>query len=166
MEGYDTALIGNFYGLKQFRKKFGDPTGDGDYQISSIWQSGLQNGAQVGQISGLMVAGWIADHVGYKKTILAAQFAMIGFIFLFFFAQNIGTCFSVGSLSFALTMCPGMLFAAGILSGIPWGAFQTLTTTYAADVCPIPLRPILTVSTSQNSCREIIPSHVMRLTSG
>lgn len=43
-----------------------------------------------------------------------------------------------------------MLFAAGILSGLPWGAFQTLTTTYAADVCPIPLRPILT--TFVNMC--------------
>ena len=51
----------------------------------------------------------------------------------------------------SLTLCPlGMLFAAGILSGIPWGAFQTLTTTYAADVCPIPLRPILT--TFVNMC--------------
>ena len=91
MEGYDTALIGNFYGLLQFRKKFGEPTGTGDYQISWKWQAGLQNGAQIGQISGLMLAGWLADHIGYKKTILAAQFLMIGFIFLFFFAQNIGT---------------------------------------------------------------------------
>ncbi len=91
MEGYDTALIGNFYGLKQFRKKFGVPSGDDDYQITAIWQAGLQNGAQIGQISGLVIAGWIADHIGYKKTLLAAQFLMIGFIFIFFFAQDIGT---------------------------------------------------------------------------
>lgn len=90
MEGYDTALIGNFYGLEQFRKKFGHPTGDGDYQISAIWQAGLQNGAQVGQILGLMAAGLLADHIGYRKTLLIGQFLMIGFIFLFFFAQNIG----------------------------------------------------------------------------
>ena len=84
------ALIGNFYGLKQFRKKFGHPIGNDDYQISSIWMSGLQIGAQIGQICGLMVAGWIADHIGYRKTLLAAQFLMIGFIFLFLIAQNIG----------------------------------------------------------------------------
>lgn len=52
---------------------------------------------------------------------------MIGVIFLFFFAQNIG-----------------MLLAAELLAGLPWGAFQTLTLTYAADVTPIQLRPILT----------------------
>ena len=31
-----------------------------------------------------------------------------------------------------------------ILCGLPWGTFQTLTTTYAAEVCPVALRPYLT----------------------
>ena len=74
-----------------------------------------------------MVAGIIADRYGYKKTMLGALTMVIGCIFLFFFAQNIG-----------------MLFAAEVLCGIPWGAFQTLTTTYAAEVTPTPLRPIVT----------------------
>ncbi|KIX06842.1 uncharacterized protein Z518_04818 [Rhinocladiella mackenziei CBS 650.93] len=134
MEGYDLALLQNFYGLPQFNRKFGVRVGDtDDYQLTSSWQSGLQNGAQVGQIAGLAIAGAIADHVGYKKTLLGAQFLMICFIFLFFFAQNVG-----------------MLFAAEFLCGLPWGAFQTLTTTYAADVTPIALRPILT--TFVNMC--------------
>jgi MFS transporter, SP family, general alpha glucoside:H+ symporter len=58
---------------------------------------------------------------------------MVGAIFLLFFAQNIG-----------------MLLAGEILCGLPWGAFQTLTTTYAADVAPIALRPLLT--TFVNAC--------------
>jgi SP family general alpha glucoside:H+ symporter-like MFS transporter len=37
-----------------------------------------------------------------------------------------------------------MLLAGLILCGVPWGVFQTLTCTYAAEVCPVPLRPILT----------------------
>jgi SP family general alpha glucoside:H+ symporter-like MFS transporter len=127
MEGYDTALLGNFYALPQFNQRFGRRLSDGSYQLTSSWQSGLQNGAQVGEIAGLMIAGILADRFGYRKTILGALIMIIGCIFLFFFAQNIG-----------------MLFAAEVLAGIPWGAFQTLTTTYAADVTPIALRPLLT----------------------
>ena len=74
-----------------------------------------------------MVGGLLADRFGYKPVILGALIMVIGCIFLLFFAQNIG-----------------MLFAGEVLCGLPWGAFQTLTTTYAADVTPIKLRPILT----------------------
>jgi len=33
---------------------------------------------------------------------------------------------------------------AEILCGIPWGVFQTLTITYASEVCPVALRGYLT----------------------
>ncbi|KAL4864798.1 hypothetical protein BDV12DRAFT_205541 [Aspergillus spectabilis] len=127
MEGYDTALLGSFYAYPTFTQKFGIDAGNDTYQVTSAWQSGLQNGTQVGQILGLMVAGLIADQIGYKKTMLGALVALCGFIFLMFFAQNIG-----------------MLFAAEVLCGLPWGAFQTLTVTYAAEVSPVILRPYLT----------------------
>ncbi len=146
MEGYDTSLTNNFFALPQFRQRFGQPLANGDYQLTSSWMSGLQNGTQVGQILGLMVAGLIAERFGYKKTIIGALLVLIGFIFLFFFATNIG-----------------MLLAGGILCGIPWGAFQTLTTTYAADVTPISLRPILT--TFVNMCwviGQLISTGVLR----
>jgi SP family general alpha glucoside:H+ symporter-like MFS transporter len=32
------------------------------------------------------------------------------------------------------------LQVAEILCGIPWGVFQTLTITYASEVCPVALR--------------------------
>jgi len=146
MEGYDTSLTNNFFALPQFRQRFGQALPNGDYQLTSSWMSGLQNGTQVGQILGLMVAGLIAERFGYKKTIIGALLVLIGFIFLFFFATNIG-----------------MLLAGGILCGIPWGAFQTLTTTYAADVTPISLRPILT--TFVNMCwviGQLISTGVLR----
>lgn len=146
MEGYDTSLTNNFFALPQFRQRFGQALPNGDYQLTSGWMSGLQNGTQVGQILGLMVAGLIAERFGYKKTIIGALLVLIGFIFLFFFATHIG-----------------MLLAGGILCGIPWGAFQTLTTTYAADVTPISLRPILT--TFVNMCwviGQLISTGVLR----
>jgi SP family general alpha glucoside:H+ symporter-like MFS transporter len=58
---------------------------------------------------------------------IGALFAVNLFIFIVFFAQNIV-----------------MLLCGLILCGIPWGVFQTLTCTYAAEVVPVPLRPILT----------------------
>ncbi|WQF84625.1 Putative major facilitator, sugar transporter, major facilitator superfamily [Colletotrichum destructivum] len=131
MEAYDTSLIGNFYGLPQFRRRFGVRLANGDYQLTSTWQSGLQNGTQVGQMIGLFFGGLLAERYGYRKTFLGALLLNIAFVFLFFFARHVGH-----------------LLAGGILCGLPWGAFQTLTTTYAADVTPLALRPIMTTYTN------------------
>src|SRR5271170_998252 len=48
MEGYDTILLGQFFALPEFKKHYGKPTRDGDYEVSTAWQSGLTNGAQAG----------------------------------------------------------------------------------------------------------------------
>ena len=134
MEGYDTSLLGSFFGYPAFQKKFGHgPLKDGTYQLSASWQSRLQNGVQVGEILGLWAAGSIAERFGYKKTMLGALVMMIAVIFLMFFAQNIA-----------------MLMVGEVLCGLPWGAFQTLTITYAADISPPVLRPYLT--TFNNMC--------------
>jgi MFS transporter, SP family, general alpha glucoside:H+ symporter len=146
MEGYDTALLGSFYAYPTFTRRFGRLASNGTYQVSSQWQSGLQNGTQVGQILGLMLAGVIADRYGYKKTMLGSLALVIAFIFLLFFADSIG-----------------MLFAGEILCGVPWGAFQTLTTTYAAEISPVVLRPYLT--TYVNLCwitGQVISTGVLR----
>lgn len=127
MEGYDTALLGGFFAYPAFRERFGVPVGDGTYQVTASWQSGLQAGVQVGEIAGLFVAGVLADRWGYKKTMLLSQIMMVLVIFLMFFAQSIQ-----------------MLMVGEVLCGIPWGAFQTLTTTYAAEISPMALRPYLT----------------------
>jgi SP family general alpha glucoside:H+ symporter-like MFS transporter len=52
---------------------------------------------------------------------------IIGFTAIFFTAQNVID-----------------LQVAEILCGIPWGVFQTLTITYASEVCPVALRGYLT----------------------
>lgn len=127
MEGFDKVLIANLMAVPAFKRKFGEPIADGSYEVTAAWQSGLTNGAFVGEFMGLLLNGIIADHFGYKKTMLGALFAVNLFIFIVFFAQNIV-----------------MLLCGLILCGVPWGVFQTLTCTYAAEVCPVPLRPILT----------------------
>lgn len=131
MEGYDTTLITSFYAFPMFRKTYGVPINDTmdsgeNYQISSVWQSSLGNGAIVGQIIGLIFNGLFVDKFGYHRTLVGSLIWMCIFVFLFFFAVNIE-----------------MLLAAQILCGISWGTFQTLSTTYAAEIMPINLRGYL-----------------------
>ncbi|RDW88229.1 MFS transporter-15 [Coleophoma cylindrospora] len=128
MEGYDTALIGAFYAFPPFQKKYGEfVDAETGYQIPARWQTGLSNGALVGEILGLAAAGIIVDRFGYKKTMMASLMMMIAFIFIPFFSQNLVT-----------------LLIGDILQGVPWGVFQTMTTAYASEVCPVQLRAYLT----------------------
>ena len=162
MEGYDIALLSSFYEFPPFAKKFGNPVGDGTYQLTPAWQAGLSNGANVGEILGLFVTGIIADRFGYRYTMIGSLSLVICFIFLPYFAQNVET-----------------LLVGEILCGIPWGVFQTcmlifspslsdmlirlVTTTYAAEVTPVPLRCYLT--TYVNLCwvmGQFIASGVLR----
>ncbi|TXT04858.1 hypothetical protein VHUM_03941 [Vanrija humicola] len=129
MEGFDLVLLGSLYAQPQFNEKFGTTTDPktGRPILTSAWQTGLSNGAQVGSIIGLAINGYVSDKLGYKKTMIGSLIVMISFIFILFFAHNIQ-----------------MLLAGEILCGIPWGIFQTLTTAYASEVAPVALRPYLT----------------------
>jgi len=127
MEGYDTVLIASFFAFPPFNEKFGVEYEPGKYQVTAPWQSGLSNGARVGEIFGLLLNGIVAERYGYRLTMIGSLIAMVAFIFIPFFAQNIET-----------------LVAGTVLMGIPWGVFQTLTTTYASEVCPVVLRAYLT----------------------
>ena len=127
MEGYDTVLLGNLYGLPQFQRRYGFLQSDGSYVIPASWRSGLNNGANVGEILGLFITGIVQDAIGYRKTIMGALFLVTCFIFIVFFATSLP-----------------MLLVGEILCGIPWGVFQTLTTAYASEVCPVQLRAYLT----------------------
>jgi len=58
---------------------------------------------------------------------IGAMIVMIGTIFIPFFSKSLE-----------------MYLVGGILQGIPWGVFQTLAVTYAADICPMSLRGYMT----------------------
>ncbi|KAJ5094301.1 sugar transporter [Penicillium angulare] len=128
MEGFDVILIGNLYALNPFQHQFGQKMSDGSYQLTAAWQSGLSNGALVGEILGLFLNGIICDRYGYRKTITGALALVLCFVFIVFFATSLP-----------------VLLLGEILLGIPWGVFQTLTTAYASEVCPVVLRPYLTI---------------------
>ncbi|KAH6997085.1 general substrate transporter [Ilyonectria destructans] len=127
MEGFDISLVNNFYAFPQFNRKYGELTADGTYEIPASWQAGLSNGANCGSIIGLFINGWISERFGYRYTIIGCLIWLTGCITIFFTAQNVQA-----------------LLAAEILCGVPWGIFQTITITYASEVCPVALRGYLT----------------------
>ncbi|KAK6846303.1 hypothetical protein PG990_007253 [Apiospora arundinis] len=128
MEGYDTSLMNNFFPFPAFKNKFGDEVDpDGGMLVSSRWQTIILNGTQVGCIIGLFINGYISEWLGYKKTMIATMVFMIGAIFIPFFSTGLE-----------------MFLAGGIIQGLPWGIFQTLSISYAADLCPTHLRAYMT----------------------
>ena len=117
-----------FYAFPQFNQKYGVlDAATNTYQVPARWQAGLSNGANVGEIIGLMINGYVSERFGYRYTVIVCLVLVAAFTTIFFTAQNVQT-----------------LLVAEILCGIPWGVFQTLTITYASEVCPVALRGYLT----------------------
>lgn len=131
MEGFDHSFITGFIAFPAFQRRYGVHTEGSGWQIPAELQSAIGNGVNAGEIVGLLLNGLFADWFGYRWVMIACLFLMICFIFLQFFATSIY-----------------MYLGAEILLGLPWGVFQTLTTTYAAEVCPNVLRPYLTMMVS------------------
>ncbi len=146
MEGFDVVLLSQFFAYTPFKERYGDLQPNGTYELTAAWQTGLSNGALVGEILGLFLNGIIAERIGYRKTMIGSLSLVVCFIFILFFSQSLP-----------------QLLVGEILCGIPWGVFQTLTTTYAAEVCPTHLRAYLT--TYVNLCwvmGQFIASGVLR----
>ncbi|OLN83339.1 Maltose permease MAL31-like protein 4 [Colletotrichum chlorophyti] len=146
MEGMDVGLINNFFGQDAYLNKFGWPDQNGKQHISSSWQAAIGNGNNLGSIIGLLLNGWLQSRFGSRRVYMGGMVAMTGTIFCLFFAVNVQ-----------------MLFAANILCGIPWGIFQTLTTAYAAEICPAAMRGYLTAWVSMCwGCGSFLAAGVLR----
>ncbi|ORX35580.1 maltose permease MAL61 [Kockovaella imperatae] len=131
MEGMDTAMINNLFGLAAFKQYFGHQDADGNFFIPSDWQAGINNASAGGQVIGLLLNGWAQARFGYRRVYMAGMVAMAGTIFILFFAQSLP-----------------MLLVGNLLCGIPWGVFQVITTAYASEVVPPALRGLLTTFVS------------------
>ncbi|KAI7544308.1 hypothetical protein KC331_g6889, partial [Hortaea werneckii] len=127
MEGMDVGLINNFFGHPAYLQKFGWPDETGKMHISAKWQGAIGAGQNCGQIVGLLVNGYLQARYGSRKVYMGGMVLMACTIFILFFSENVE-----------------MLLAGNIVCGIPWGIFQTLTTAYAAEICPAAIRGYLT----------------------
>lgn len=137
MEGYDTILMGNFFGFPEFQKKYGqDYGGDVGYLVSAPWQTGLNMASTCGAIIGALINGYVAGKIGYRWVMIYGLAIMNVFIFVIFFASN-----------------AGVLVAGQVLVGLTWGVFATVGPAYASEVCPTNLRGYMT--TYVNLCWAI-----------
>lgn len=128
MEGYDTTLIGSFFGYPAFREKYGTwHPGTAGWQLSSPWQAGISDIQAVGNLIGAMANGYFTNKYGHRKVMMVNLILMSAFVFITFFAPNVQT------------MLVGAFFCS-----IPWGVFATMGPAYAAEVCPLVLRGYLT----------------------
>ncbi|KAH8895982.1 general substrate transporter [Thozetella sp. PMI_491] len=127
MEGMDVGLINNFFAHDAYLKKFGWPDANGKLHIPTSWQSGIGNGNNLGSIIGLLLNGYLQSRYGSRRVYMGAMALMGVSIFALFFSTSVET-----------------LLVGNILCGIPWGMFQTLTTAYAAEICPTAMRGYLT----------------------
>ncbi|KAG9249453.1 alpha-glucosides permease MPH2/3 [Emericellopsis atlantica] len=127
MEGMDVGLINNFFAHPNYLQKFGWPDSEGKMHISTTWQSAIGAGNNVGSLIGLLLNGYLQSRFGSRRVYMGGMVAMGSAIFILFFSQNVE-----------------MLLAGNIICGIPWGMFQTLSTAYAAEICPAAMRGYLT----------------------
>lgn len=89
MESYDLLLINSFYAFPQFQKKYGVELPNGSYSVPARWQIGLSMANLVGMIIGVFANGYCADRWGLRKVMMASHAALIGFIFITFFAPSV-----------------------------------------------------------------------------
>ena len=88
-DGFDLKLIGSLFAQPAFREHYGRQQPDGSYQIPAAWQSGLNNGSNVGQMLGLLIAGGVVERVGFRKTMMGALIVLPCLIFIQFFAPSL-----------------------------------------------------------------------------
>ena len=129
MRAYDIEISGNFYALPAFQEHFGVDYGahHGGYQIPAKWQVAMSMGSLVGQIIGAYIVAWPMERYGRKRTFAACLVLTAILTFMQFFAGSIG-----------------VLTASQYLSGIVWGGYCVIATTYASEVLPLSLRGFLT----------------------
>ncbi|KAF2147634.1 sugar transporter [Myriangium duriaei CBS 260.36] len=146
MEGFDLVILNSLYVLPSFQQRFGTPDKHGDLVISSHWQQVLSNSPLMGQIVGLILSGYVVEKIGYKYTLIAGLVTLAITITATFVAETSSI------LALGLFLC-----------GIPWGVFQTTTTTYASEVTPLQLRPFLTTYVNFCWCfGQMVCSFVLR----
>lgn len=129
MRAYDIEISGNFYALPAFQRHFGVDYGaaHGGYQIPARWQVAMSMGSLVGQIIGAYLVAYPMEKFGRKKTFAVCLTMTAILTFMQFFATNIG-----------------VLTASQYLSGVVWGGYCVIATTYASEVLPLSLRGFLT----------------------
>ncbi|PSK51856.1 hypothetical protein B9Z65_3123 [Elsinoe australis] len=121
--GYDVIVNGASISLPSFLLYFGSMTPDHKPYLPSIWTSLWTAMSQLLQALGGLIAGFIADRIGRKYTIVG--FSVIS-------AAGVAVQFIAASR--------GVLLAGKMINGLAIGSILTVATTWASEIAPLRLR--------------------------
>lgn len=158
MIAYDKMMVGGSFGAPAFQRQFGSLIQGGDevkYDLSAPWQSALVNAGFATETLALLVNGVLTDRYGYKKVVVGALIFTNLVILLSFFAKTRELLLASQILSGTYYHCLGSTLLSN--AGLPWGCFETLSATYAAEVLPVALRTYLLANVNMVSlplCEE------------
>ncbi|OCK84182.1 MFS sugar transporter-like protein [Lepidopterella palustris CBS 459.81] len=126
MWGYDVLIGAGLLSSPKFRQDFGYEY-KGAWVLQAKWQIAFNTASSVGGFVGCLAMGYIADHFGRRLALGAACCVSCAAIFAQVFAnQN------------------GVLLLGKLLNGLSLGSYLTISSSYAAEVCPIVLRGLST----------------------
>lgn len=75
MEGMDVGLINNFFAHPAYRVRFGNSWNvQGEWVVSTQWQTIIGAGNNVGSIIGLLLNGWLQSRYGSRRVYLVSFF--------------------------------------------------------------------------------------------
>lgn len=71
VRGFENQAGGSLIGITEFKKRFGAPESglDGEYFISTSWQSAISGGGNAFTIVGATLASYLVDWFGYKPVV-------------------------------------------------------------------------------------------------
>ena len=125
MDGFDTKLMASLFAQPAFAERYGKLQPNGKFQIPAPWQSGLNNGSNVGQLIGLSISGWLTERVGFRRTMMLGLLIVPCLIFIQFFAPSLGVL-ETGQvlLGRGLLLVPLTSKANGSPKAFLWGFFR------------------------------------------
>ncbi|KAJ5620271.1 MFS general substrate transporter [Penicillium lagena] len=125
---YDETVMGAYYAMPAFQRRYGDYVGDGEWLVEAKWQAAISMAGYLGQIvGGLSAAAYPLDRFGPRRCLSAGVLGITGCIFIMFFSQSIE-----------------VLFVGELLQGLISGSFIVICVSYASELTPLALRGILT----------------------
>ncbi|KAF2805123.1 general substrate transporter [Mytilinidion resinicola] len=126
MWGYDVLIGAGLLSSPKFRQDFGYEY-KGAWVLQAKWQIAFNTASSIGGFVGCIAMGYLADRFGRRLALAAACCLSCAAIFAQVFAsQN------------------GVLLLGKLINGVSLGSYLTISSSYAAEVCPVELRGIST----------------------
>lgn len=136
--GYENQASGIVLSVPTFRRDFGYAVvsdGETQYTLDPQWQSAITGGASAALVFGSFMGTTIVDYVGRKWIMTTCVVGTIAFVGVEFAATNIQ-----------------VFFIGKFLNAILLGVIQTVGASYVAELTPLALRGICTMTVNLSFC--------------